>query len=132
MVPAQVHMHLESAVSAGTPFSVTRLEPGDHGPVVAGTQGCGVSVPMAAEVAAATCGFASDWHIPKGPILVMGTVSAIVAAGFSSASEPTVGSTASETGAMPWLHFNCAPFTTSFGMVSPSSAPGPRWSAPGR
>jgi hypothetical protein len=34
--------------------------------------GIGVRTPMAAEVAAATVGFASDIHTPKGMMLVIG------------------------------------------------------------
>jgi hypothetical protein len=35
-------------------------EPGDHGAPIAGTHGCGVNTPLAAAVAAATCGFDGD------------------------------------------------------------------------
>ena len=48
---------------------------------MAGMHGCGVSTPRAADVAAATCGFASDVHIPKVAMFVIGTMSWIVATG---------------------------------------------------
>ena len=51
---------------------ITVGEPGVQGDVVAGTHGCGVKTPSAAAVAAATCGFAGDWHMPNGMILVIG------------------------------------------------------------
>lgn len=56
-------------------------EPGAHGAGVFGTQGIGVSTPMAAAVAAATCGLASDVHIANGGIFDSGWWSMIVAAG---------------------------------------------------
>ena len=43
-----------------------RTAPGDHGRSTAGTQGCGVSTPLAAAVAATTWGFIGERHIPKG------------------------------------------------------------------
>ena len=49
------------------------LDPGDHAEVVTGMQGCGVSTPIAAAVAAATCGLACVWHIPKGAMFTIGT-----------------------------------------------------------
>lgn len=45
-------------------------------------QGCGVSTPSAAAVAAATVGFAKDVHIPQLPTLLMGAQSAMLATGF--------------------------------------------------
>jgi hypothetical protein len=53
----------------------TLVEPGVHGVVVAGRQGCGVSAPAAATVAAATRGLSGDWHIPKGAMFTSGLVS---------------------------------------------------------
>jgi len=49
-----------------------RWRPGTHGAGVLGIQGMGVSTPRAAAVAAATVGFASDVHTPKGMMLTMG------------------------------------------------------------
>lgn len=39
MLPVQVQLHLESAVSAFMPWMVTMLDPGDQGEVRTGTQG---------------------------------------------------------------------------------------------
>jgi len=50
-------------------------DPAVHGAPVAGTQGCGVSTPWAAVVAAATCGLPRLMHRPKGEMLVSGMVS---------------------------------------------------------
>jgi hypothetical protein len=73
IVPDQLHEHVESLVRAGW-FPIKVLDaPGDHGAVVIGMHGIGVSTPSAAAVAAATIGFAVDWHIPNGRILTMGT-----------------------------------------------------------
>ena len=51
---------------------VTVLEPGIHGPDVAGTHGIGVSTPSAAAVAVATVGFAGLRHSPKLGMFTMG------------------------------------------------------------
>src|SRR5258706_11789794 len=72
ITPPQAHWHMLVAVSAGAPLICTVGEPGDHGEVVTGMQGCGVSTPSAAEVAAATCGFDNVMHIPKGMMLTFG------------------------------------------------------------
>ncbi len=42
---------------------------GVHVPAGINIQGCGVRTPIAAAVAAATCGLAKEVHIPKGVIL---------------------------------------------------------------
>jgi len=47
--------------------------PGTQGAGVLGMHGIGVSAPIAADVAAATVGFASDVHIPNGRILTIAT-----------------------------------------------------------
>jgi hypothetical protein len=49
--------------------------------VVTGTQGWGVRTPDAAAVAAETCGFAIEEHIPKDMIFVIGTLSMMFANG---------------------------------------------------
>lgn len=72
MVPPQLHMHLEFALSAGMFLTITLGEPGVHGAIVIGTQGIGVSTPAAAAVAAATCGFAGDLHTPNGLMFTIG------------------------------------------------------------
>jgi hypothetical protein len=57
---------------AGAFRKITVAEPGTQGAGVTGTQGIGVKTPSAAAVAAATVGFASDWHIPKGGMFAIG------------------------------------------------------------
>jgi hypothetical protein len=47
-------------------------KPGTHGIVVAGMHGMGVNTPIAAAVAAATVGLASDVYIANGKILICG------------------------------------------------------------
>lgn len=80
MTPPQAHWHMHVAVNAGAPLICTVGEPGDQGEVVTGMHGCGVSTPSAADVAAATCGFDSVVHIPKGMMLTFGAKSWMVAA----------------------------------------------------
>ncbi len=71
---------LESS-TAGS-FAISALEaPGVQGADVAGTHGIGVSVPPAAAVAEATEGLLGLEHIPKDMMLVIGTVSRMLAAG---------------------------------------------------
>ena len=53
------------ALTAGAPLRFTVVLVPDQGGMKTGTQGIGVRTPMAAEVAAATVGFACDVHIPK-------------------------------------------------------------------
>ena len=81
IVPPHMQVQVLSDVRAGMPPSATVEAPGDHGPAMAGMHGCGVSTPRAAEVAAATCGFAGDVHIPKVAMFVIGTMSWMVATG---------------------------------------------------
>ena len=74
-----------------------------------GMHGMGVSTPMAADVAAATCGLAIDWHMPKGIMLTMGLLSMI----FPTAIFINFGRIGSNTenvdGAIPKLHCSNAP-----------------------
>ena len=72
MTPAQLHMQVHPSWSAGWLPIIVCTAPGIHGEDVIGMQGMGVSTPRAAEVAAATCGLASDMHIPNGAIFTMG------------------------------------------------------------
>ena len=53
-----MQLSVELLFSAGMPPINTAEEPGDQGEAVAGMQGCGVKVPDAAAVAAATIGLA--------------------------------------------------------------------------
>src|SRR4051812_23409716 len=105
-------MHLLGWFSAGIPRSMIVGTPGAHGATVTGTQGMGVSTPSAAAVAAATVGFASDRHIPKGRIFIIGAKSRIFAAGGPSPSTGG-GATTNDDGAIPKLHFRIAPMLTS-------------------
>ena len=67
--PPLEQINLLSFVRQGWPPIRTEGAVGVHVPAGIRTQGWGVSTPMAAAVAAATCGFARDVHIPKGVML---------------------------------------------------------------
>jgi hypothetical protein len=67
---------------------------------------------MAAAVAEATIGLASDWHAPNGIMLTRGLWSMILAAGTKLVMTRLTGKTMSELGAIPKLHFNIAPMQT--------------------
>ena len=54
IIPCHIHWHLQLLVRTGVPFTFISALPGAHGPVMAGTQGCGVNVPIAADVAVCT------------------------------------------------------------------------------
>ena len=105
-------MHLQVLLSAGLPPTNTVGEPGAHGADITGIQGMGVKTPMAADVAADTCGFAMDVHIPKGIMFVIGTLSMIHAAGILLHITLAFGRTLSTDGAIPKLHISCAPEVT--------------------
>lgn len=72
ITPPQLHINFELFCNAGWPPTNTVGEPGAHGAAVTGTQGIGVSTPIAAAVAAATCGLAGQLHIPNGMTLTIG------------------------------------------------------------
>lgn len=72
ITPAQVHISVEVLLSAGILPSSTVGDPTIHGAGVTGTQGIGVSTPIAAAVAAATAGLVGVIHIPNGIILTIG------------------------------------------------------------
>lgn len=101
-----MHMHVDVDVSTAFPPMVTVGLPGTHGAVVFGMQGCGVSTPMAAAVAAATCGFDGVLHTPNGMMFTIGFLSMIVATGWFPAviTELPVGTTTSADGATPNEH----------------------------
>ena len=75
-------MHLHVLFTAGFPPTNTVGEPGAQGAAATGTHGCGVRTPIAAAVAAATCGFAMDVHIPNGIIFTIGWLSVMHAGGM--------------------------------------------------
>jgi hypothetical protein len=72
MTPPHIHMHVETAVSAGIFPTNTVGDPGTQGVTVAGMQGMGVRTPIAEAVAEATVGLEGVIHIPNGGILTMG------------------------------------------------------------
>jgi hypothetical protein len=88
------------------------MAPGIHGAVVIGVHGIGVSTPSAADVAAATCGLASELHMPNEGTLTIGLLSWMDAAGLPSIVTLAVGSTFSVAGATPKLHIIIAVPTT--------------------
>ncbi|MBP1703954.1 MAG: hypothetical protein H6Q38_3061 [Chloroflexi bacterium] len=92
-------------------------DPGDHGTVVTGTQGWGVSTPLAAEVAAATWGFERVLHIPKAMMFDIGILSITVAAGMELAMTRFMGCTFIVLGATPKLHMSIPPLTTSCAII---------------
>ena len=70
--PAPVTHAFARVIYCWFPPTNTVGDPGAQGAAVTGTQGIGVKTPNAAAVAAATCGFAMEVHIPKGMILTIG------------------------------------------------------------
>jgi len=86
---------------------------------VTGMQGIGVRTPIAADVAEATDGFASEAHIPKGMMFTMGWLSMIVASGWFPVVTLLTGSTTRLLGAKPKLHCSVAPLQTCCGMSAP-------------
>jgi hypothetical protein len=114
--PAQLHMAVHGAVSAGSPLIVTVGAPGIHGEAVCGMHGWGVSTPRAAEVAAATWGLASDMHMPKLGMFSGAMKCHVVAAGWPpiwTGAPPGVAT--SGTGVAPNEHAMTAPFTANSG-----------------
>lgn len=93
------------------------LPPGVHGATIAGMQGIGVSTPIAADVAEATVGLLSDWHIPKGMIFTIGAKSMIVAFGLFCIIGLSGTVTINEDGAIPKEHFSVAPIQTYFAIL---------------
>jgi hypothetical protein len=113
-------MSLQVLSSAGMLAIRTVGAPGTHGAGITGTHGCGVNTPNAAAVAAATAGFASDEHMPKGMMFTSGLLSMMFASGVCVKVRLT-GNTTSELGAAPKLHFNVAPMHTCNGMIETSN-----------
>jgi hypothetical protein len=112
ITPAQLHMHIHVLLRAGFLAIITVGEPGVQGAGIMGTHGIGVNTPIAALVAAATCGLARLWHMPKGIIFFMGMLSMMVAAGFPSTRTLFSGVTMRLLGATPKLHVHMAPIVT--------------------
>lgn len=118
--PPQLQLHWQASSSAGTPPIVTPDEPGVHG-VSTGTHGCGVSTPDAALVAAATCGFASDVHSPKGGTFAGATSSTTPAAAVAETLAPDA---AKVDGVVPNEHCSVAPEQTWLGIIRAYARPG--------
>jgi hypothetical protein len=90
---------------------------GIQGAAMAGMQGIGVRTPSAAAVAAATVGFAGLVHMPNGTILTIGAKSIIEAmSGPQAKTGGPLGKTVRGVGAIPKLHLQSAPQTTTCGM----------------
>ena len=103
-------MQVDPATSTGTPPAMVCGAIGIHGAGTAGTHGIGVNTPSAAAVAAATMGFANDWHMPNGAMFAPGATSVMVATGRPS----TIGrgaTTVRVEGARPNVHMIIAPDT---------------------
>jgi len=110
MDPPYAQVQVDPATSTGIPPTTVCGAIGSHGAGTAGTHGIGVSTPSAAAVAAATIGFASDWHMPNGAMLAPGATSVMTATGRPS----TIGrgaTTISVEGARPNVHIVIAPAT---------------------
>lgn len=110
-------MALQVLFKAGFPPIKTVGDPGAHGAGITGIHGIGVRVPRAAAVAAATVGLAIDWHMPKGIMFTMGTLSIMVAAGIPPAITRAAGSTIKVPGAIPKEHLIAAPAHTQNPML---------------
>jgi hypothetical protein len=107
---------VELSFSAGIFAICTVGDPGAHGALVAGMHGMGVNAPIAAAVAAATIGFASELHMPNGSTFSIGTWSLMLADGAPDSTR-FAGRTFRLEGAEPNGHFNIAPAHTRLLMV---------------
>lgn len=108
MIPAHKQGHTHDFSRAGAPCTNKSGLPGIHGAWVLGIQGMGVSTPIAADVAAATVGLASERHSPNGAMLTSGLWSVILAIGLPVRSTVLMGNTVSIDGLMPIEHFSRA------------------------
>ena len=114
--PPHAHIHLPLSSKAGSWQTLTWAA-GFQGAVITGMQGIGVRTPIAAAVAAATCGFDIDWHIPKGFMFTIGAKSIMFAIGifWFIGRIPT---TEKGDGAIPKLHLSIAPVVTNFPIIT--------------
>src|SRR6516225_8028366 len=119
MMPPQTHDSIHWLSRVGVSANKTVGAPGTQGASVTGIQGMGVSTPSAAAVAAATAGFAGETHIPNGMMLTIGSLSMIVASGWSPVLTRLTGKTTKVAGARPKLHWRVAPLHTCCAMLSP-------------
>jgi len=118
ITPAHKHISLQFFVTPGWLATVTIILPGIQGDGVLGIHGIGVSAPIAAAVAEATTGLASDWHKPNGRIFTMGLLSIILACGMLLFITRFTGNTINEDGASPMLHFKIAPLHTNSAIIN--------------
>jgi hypothetical protein len=123
ITPPNTQLQIEGLSSVTSLVLLTVIPPGLQGLGVLGTQGIGVSTPMAAEVAEATVGLAIDMQVPKGMMFTIGLWSMMVADGWLATFTRRTGSTTSVEGAAPKLHISFAPFTTWIGIAAPSAPP---------
>ena len=107
-----MQLHIEVLSSASLLAICTAVAPGLHGDDVAGMQGCGVNTPIAADVAAATCGFdglyahAERPDVERRDVVLDGRLGLLAGRGTI---ERQYQSTA---GLLPKVQANCAPLTT--------------------
>jgi hypothetical protein len=113
MVPPHRHEHFESLVSAGCLSRFTVRDPGAHGEVTMGTQGCGVFVD-------ATSGFARQVQSANDLMFSMGSKSWIVARACIAPLACRCGATWKTLVAVPNVHLSVAVPMTSCGMASAS------------
>ena len=116
--PMYAHLAVDSLVRHGLPPAIHLPCAAFQVPWIQGIHGCGVSTPRAADVAAATCGFCSDEHIPILEILTNGITSCIVATGFPSASTVCCDVTVSFPGCEPNEHAIMASATQLLPLIS--------------
>ncbi len=72
MTPPQTQFRQDVSLRLGAKADITVGEPGVQGAGVLGTQGIGVSTPIAADVAEAVAGKPRELQTPKGGILTSG------------------------------------------------------------
>lgn len=115
------HASTEVLFKAGILPTSTVGDPGIQGAAVAGTQGTGVGVPIAAAVADMKAGLVGDMHIPKGGMFTIGLWSMILAAGWLPVITRFCGSTMRVVvpGGTANMHFNIAPLQTCMGIRTP-------------
>src|SRR5271154_3142548 len=96
---------------------MARVEPGVHGESN-GVHGWGVRVPLAAAVAVATAGLASDVHMAKGGTFAVPTS---VTTPTSVGAPTSVPEAANVDGVVPNEHWSAAPVQTSLAISPPRS-----------
>src|SRR5512146_2705224 len=113
MTPAQLHMSVQVASTAGMLAMSTVAAPGVHGAAITGMHGIGVNTPRAAAVAEATVGLARLWHMPNGRTFTIGLLSMMFAAGLFSINTRFAGRTMRLLGAIPKMQVRVATMATA-------------------